>query len=192
MKIEYEATFVNIDKNKVRSMLKEAKAKLLKPEFIQKRTVFHFPSGHEVAEGWIRVRDEGDKITMSIKVIDGEKIEDQKEICVKVDNFNEAVLLLTTLGCVQKSYQETKRELWQLDGVEITIDEWPFLEPFVEVEGSSEIEVKAVSEKLGFKWGEAKFCDVSNLYSEKYTVTKDVINNHTPKIVFEMNNPFIK
>ena len=31
--------------------------------------------------------------------------------------------LLNTLGCQERAYQETKRELWKLDGVEITIDE---------------------------------------------------------------------
>ena len=111
-------------------------------------------------------------------------------ICLKVDNFDNAISLLVTIGCVQKSYQETRRELWILDGVEITIDEWPFLEPFVEIEGESEVEVGSVAEKIGFDWSQAKFCSVTNLYEEKYGVSKEVINNQTPKIVFEMANPF--
>lgn len=192
MKIEYEATFVNIDKEGMRERLKLAEAKLVKPEFMQKRVNFHFPTGHEVREGWIRVRDEGDKITMSIKVIDGNKIEDQKETCLIVDNFNEAITYLATLGCVQKAYQETKRELWIVDDVEVTIDEWPFLEPYVEVEGKSEEEVRQAAEKIGFNWSEAKFCGVTTLYSEKYKIPADVFNNHTPKIIFEMPNPFVK
>ena len=191
MKIEYEATFAKINKEEIRERLNQVPAKLVKPEFLQKRAVFRFPKGHEVAEGWIRVRNEGDKITMSVKVIDGDKIEDQKEVCLKVDNFEEAVSLLTAIGCVQKSYQETKRELWLLDGVEVTIDEWPFLEPFVEVEGKSEAKVKVVATKLGFNWNQAKFCSVTNLYEEKYGVSKEVINNQTPKIFFEMKNPFV-
>ena len=190
MKIEYEATFTKINKEEIREKLTGAGAELIKPEFLQRRAAFHFPKGHEVAEGWIRVRDEGDKITMSVKVVDGDKIEDQKEICLKVDNFDNAISLLVTIGCVQKSYQETRRELWILDGVEITIDEWPFLEPFVEIEGESEVEVGSVAEKIGFDWSQAKFCSVTNLYEEKYGVSKEVINNQTPKIVFEMANPF--
>ena len=100
--------------------------------------------------------------------------------------------MLTTLGCVQKAYQETKRELWTLDGVEITIDEWPFLEPFVEVEGESEECVMRVSRKLGFEWKDAKFCAVGTLYAEKYNLLETVINNDTSKIVFDMQNPFVK
>ncbi|MFH1170738.1 MAG: CYTH domain-containing protein [Candidatus Vogelbacteria bacterium] len=191
MKIEYEATFVKINKDEIRKRLVTAGAKLLKPEFLQKRATFHFPNGHEVNQGWVRVRDESDKITLSIKVIDGDKIENQKEICLKVDSFTEAISLLTTLGCVQKSYQESKRELWLLDGVEVMIDEWPFLEPFVEIEGPSEQAVKEVAEKIGFEWSDAKFCAVGTLYAEKYGITEDKINNQTPKIVFEMENPFV-
>lgn len=191
MDIEYEATFPNVDKESIREKLTRAGATLVRPEFLQKRTTFQFPSGHEVKGGWARVRDEGDRITMSVKVVDGSNITDQKESCLVIDNFAEGVELLTLLGCREKAYQETKRELWILDNVEITIDEWPFLEPFVEVEGKSEAAVKATAEKVGFQWSKAKFCVVGTLYSEKYNIPEDIINNHTPKIVFNMENPFV-
>lgn len=190
MKIEYEATFTNIDKGDVRSRLKEAGAELVKEEFLQKRTVFNLPKNNEIQGGWLRVRDEGDKITMSLKIVDGEKIEDQKEVCLVVDDYEQAELLLSTLGANKKAYQETKRELWVLDGVEVTIDTWPFLEPLVEVEGVTEEEVKSVSKKLGFEWNKAKFCAVDTLYSEKYDISTHRINNETPEILFEMKNPF--
>ena len=135
MNIEFEATFTNIDKDEMRAKLSSVGARLVRSEYMQKRFVFTLPKGHEIPGGWLRVRDEGDKITMSLKVISGNTIEDQKEICLTVNDFNEAVLFLESIGCVQKAYQESKRELWMLDDVEITIDEWPFLEPFVEVEG---------------------------------------------------------
>lgn len=192
MFIEYEATFTNISKDKVRKKLETAGAKLIKPEFLQKRTTFSLPAGNEIRGGWVRVRDEGDKITMSLKIIDGNRIQDQKEICIKVDSFQNACELLRTIGCVEKAFQETKRELWKLDEVEITIDEWPFLEPFVEIESTSEEAVKKIATKLGFEWDKAKFCAVGTIYSEKYKISEDVINNHTPKIVFEMSNPFVK
>ena len=43
MDIEYEATFINIGKDKIRTKLKKAGAKLIRPEFLQKRTVFNLP-----------------------------------------------------------------------------------------------------------------------------------------------------
>lgn len=192
MKVEYEATFTDIDKESTRTKLKDAGAILGRPEFLQKRVTFNLPDGVDMEGGWLRVRDEGDKITLSLKAVHGDGIESQKEILLTVNDFNEAAELLTTLGCKQKSYQETKRELWKLGDTEITIDEWPFLEPFVEIEGTSEKEVKSVSEQLGFNYQDALFCAVGTLYSKKYGIEEDIINNQTPKIVFDMENPFLK
>jgi len=191
MDIEYEATYLNIDKDQVRAQLKQAGAKLIRPEFLQKRFCYSLPKGHEIKGGWVRIRNEGDKITLSLKVIDGDNINDQRETILKIDNMEEAREFLKTLGCKEKAYQETKRELWKIDGVEITIDEWPFIEPCVEVEGNSEAEVEAVSKKLGFDYSQAKFCAIGKIYSEKYNIPQDLIDNKTPKLVFDMENPFV-
>lgn len=192
MEIEYEATFTNIDKKKMRATLKKAGAKLIKPEFMQKRVVFNLPSGHEVNGGWLRVRDESDKITMSLKIVDGKRIEDQKEVCLVVSSFSDAELFLTKIGCERKAYQESKRELWSLDDVEIMIDEWPFLEPLVEIEGKSERSVKDAAKKLGFDYNKAVFGSATTLYQEKYNLTTEYINNKVPSITFGGENPFVK
>ena len=86
---------------------------------------------------------------------------------------------------------ETKRELWKINGVDIMIDTWPFLETFIEIEGENEENVRHVSEKLNFNWKDAIFAPVSELYKRKYKISEDRINNNTPKIVFDMKNPFI-
>ena len=190
MDIEYEATFENIDKDEIRKKFKKAGAKLVRPKFLQKRIVFYLPNKQKHA--WLRVRNESGKNTMSLKIIDGDRIQDQKEICLNIDNFAKAVEFLTAIGCEKKGYQETKRELWKLDGVEITIDEWPFLEPFVEVEGKSEQNVKNVCAKIGLNYNKALFCAIGELYKRKYGVSLDYINNKVPKITFNSENPFIK
>lgn len=189
--IEYEAKFINIDKDSVRDGLKKIGAKLIKPEFLQKRIVFDLPEGYKTNGTWVRIRDESDKITMSFKSVDGDKIHNQKEICLKVDNFYEAENFLTAIGCKAKSYQENKREIWSSEGVEITIDEWPFLDLFVEIEGKSEEEVKLVAEKLGFDYSKAIFGATDIVVNMKYGIPLDVINK-IPKIIFDMKNPFLK
>lgn len=192
MKTEFEATFTNVSKDEVRDKLNLASAKLVRPEFLQRRYVFHLPKEHEAGrDGWARVRDEGDKITMSVKVVSGNKIDDQKESCLEVNDFEEARHFLSAIGCKEKGYQESKREIWMLDDVEITLDEWPFLEPFVEIEGKSEEEVKIAAEKLGFDYNKAQFCAVGKLYRMKYGFSEDVINSKTPRMVFDMENPFV-
>lgn len=192
MKTEYEATFLNIEKNEIRERLRKIGAELIKPEFLQRRVVFHLPEGHEIKGGWLRVRDESDKITMSLKIVDGNKIENQKEICLKINNFDEGVEFLDKIGCIKKAFQENKRELWMFDDVEITLDEWPFLEPYLEIEAKSEEKVEAVAQKLGMDYSKAMFCSVAPIYSKKYNIPEEVINNATPEITFSGENPFLK
>ena len=192
MPIEYEATFTNINKDEIRNKLKKIGAQLAKPESLFTRYVFNLPGGQENKDAWLRVRNEGDKITLSLKIVDGNKIKDQKEICLTVDNIDSAVNFLKTIGCQQKSYQETKREIWYYKDVEICIDEWPYLEPFVEVESDSEGKVKRVSELLGFDYNEALFCSATTLYKNKYNLPAEYIDQKIPRITFTEENPFLK
>jgi adenylate cyclase class 2 len=191
MQIEYEATFENINKDRMRERLKQVGAKLVRPEFKSRRVTLNLPAGHEIQNAWIRVRDNGKKVTQTLKIVANGKIENQQELEIEVENFEDTLEFLEKIGCRKKSYQETKREKWELDGVEVSIDEWPFLEPYVEVEGENEEEVKEASEKLGFDWDKALFCAVGYLYYRKYDLPEHYINNKVPKIVFDMENPFL-
>ena len=192
MDIEYEATFPNINKEEIRRKLESIGAVLERPEYLQRRVTFNPPA--ELADGkkWLRVRDEGDKITMSFKEVDGAKIENQKEICLTVSSFEQAVEFLQNVGCERKAYQESLRELWLLEGVEITIDTWPYLEPLVEIEGSSAGAVRGVCEKLGFDFSQAFFGSATTQYADKYGLSPDYINNEIPSITFAGPNPFVK
>lgn len=192
METEFEATFPDIKKDKIREELKERGAELIKPEFLQKRVAFDLPQEKNAPERWVRVRDEKDKITMSFKSVKDGNIEDQNEINLKIDNFEKGVEFLEEITGKRKAYQENKRELWELDEVEICIDEWPFLEPFVEIEGSSEPAVKKTAKKLDFDYSKACFCAVGRLYTKKYDLYEEVINSKVPKVVFDMENPFKK
>lgn len=192
MNIEYEATFPDIEKEEMRLMLEKAGATLKRAEFLQKRVIFSLPTGHEIIGGWARVRDERNKITMSLKIVDGDKIENQREICLTVDSFEQAELFLTTIGCRKKSYQETKRELWMMGDTEITIDEWPFLNPFLEIEGKSEEVVKRVTTKIGLDYTKALFGAVDIIYIHQYSHLTSERINKTSLIVFGGENPFLK
>lgn len=182
MQTEFEAAFLKVDKDLVRECLKQAGATLVYPESLFKRDVFDPPI--HVKGAWLRVRKEPDKITMSLKVVDGDKIEDQKEVELIINDYEQGVEFLKSIGAPHKSYQETKRELWRLNGVEITIDTWPGLNPLVEVEGESEATVKDVSEVLGFDYSQAHFGAVDVVYEAELGIPKKVINK-LPIITFE-------
>ncbi len=189
MEIEYEAKFLNIDKDEVRTRLRAAGATLERPEFFQKRWVFDLPGDRHSLHTFMRVRDEGDIVTMTWKHFAGDNIDDQKEIEVIVDDFEKAVEILTQIGCIARSYQENRRELWKLDDVEFMIDTWPYFEPYIEVESTSENAVRDAAQKAGFDWNSALFCGVSKLFQMKYG--EHMHMRHVPRIAFDMPNPFV-
>lgn len=184
MNIEYEATFTKIDKDQMRQKLKQAGATLIRPEFLMKRYCFLPPKFiHE--EAWLRVRDEGDKTTMALKIMEGKKITDQKEVELVIDDFQKGYEFLKALQCKQIAYQETKREIWHLNNVEITIDTWPGLQPVLEIEGPNEDSVKSVAEKLGFNWHNAIFFSIDEIYERELGIPREIINTQTPEITFK-------
>ncbi len=191
MNIEYEATFLNIDKDNIRKRLIEIGAKCKKQEFLQKRYIFNLPHDDSVGQ-WIRVRDESDKITMSWKQIVGKGMESQKEIELEIDSFENGVEFVKKIGCNLVSYQETKREIWSIDEVEIMIDTWPWLNTFIEIEASTEACVVEVAKMLDFDYEEAIFDSVDYIYSKEYGISREQICNHTPFITFDTVNPFKK
>lgn len=191
MKIEYEAKFLNIDKDKIREKLREVGARRIKPEFLQKRFNFHLPGNLREDKTWLRVRNEGDKTTLSLKKVDGKKIHNQKELCIEISDFETGIKILESIGCEVRMYQETKRETWQIDEVEITIDTWPFLEPFIEIESNSEARVKDVAEKLGMNYKTAVFGPVGKVYKMKYGIGPSFYEGKNQKLTFKNENPFL-
>lgn len=183
MDIEFEATFAGIDVDKIREKLRDANATLTKPETLMRRVVFRPPC--HIEGGWLRVRDEGNRITMSIKQVLGTEIDQQRETELVIDDFDSGVKFLESIGAEKKSYQETKRESWELEGAEIEIDTWPGLNPFVEIEAGSEKEVKRIAEALGFDYSQAIFGAADLIYDMELGIPPDVINNRTPKITFQ-------
>lgn len=178
MDLEIEATFTDIDKNEFRAKLKANHATLIQPEIMMRRTVF------DIGEhGFVRVRDEGKYITITYKVVEALTITGTKEINLKVDNYDSAVAFVEACGLKPKATQETLREKWELDGVEIDIDTWPWIPSTVDIEGPSTEAVTAVSEKLGFNMNDAHYGSIDEIYKLYYDVTNDDIN-YCPEIKF--------
>jgi adenylate cyclase, class 2 len=184
MQTELEAKFLDVDSEKIRAALEKSGAKLIHVERLMRRRNFDFPDRRLYhAGGWVRVRDEGDKTTLSYKLTVDDTLEGTKELCVTVDDFDKTSELLLAIGMYQKSYQETKRERWDFEGIEVTIDTWPWIPTFVEIEGGSEQRLKTVAAKLGLDWGKAVHGAVAPVYCLYYDVTVDEVNGW-PEIKF--------
>jgi adenylate cyclase class 2 len=181
METEIEAKFLDIDPKGIRGKLKELGAQLIYPEVLMKRKVFDHPTNKQ--GDWLRVRDEGDKITMSYKKVVDRTVHGTKEISIEVSDFDDACAILAATQLRLASYQETRREKWMLDGAEVTIDTWPWIPTFVEIEASSEEALRSAAAKLSLDWGSALYGSVEPAYQKYYKVTEKEIDSW-PEIVF--------
>lgn len=181
---EFEAKFSGVDVTALRQKLTDCGYLQTLPETLMKRKVLHVEGN---TYKWARVRDEGGKITATIKEVTKENdIEGVKEAEVTVNDFAAAVSLLEMAGFYVSSYQETKREVWRHGEVEVVIDHWPGLKPLAEIEAPSVEAVETASVLLGFNMADAMFGGVGVVYEKELGLSHEALNA-LPEITF--NNP---
>lgn len=193
MDTEFEAKFYPVDKDKYREKLKSIGAKLLYPERKMKRVIAShvanpiYPENH-----YLRIRDEGNGIIrMSIKITAEKtgKMSDQKETDVEVGDFEKTKEILESTGIKFNRYQETLREEWEFEGADITIDTWPGLETYSEIEADSEEHVEKIAKLLGLPWEEKLIMSAGDLYRKVYGLSHDEVSEKITDLTFE-NNTF--
>ena len=163
MHTEYEVRVLNIDKEKVLARLEEVKAEFQWDE-IQKRYVYDFIP--KVPNKWIRLRTNGKKSTLTIKNLVSSEIDGTQELEIEVDNFDRCNMILKELGYEPRGYQENRRRQYLLNGVEVDIDDWPYIPTYLEIEGPSEEAVYNVLDVLGYNKDEATSRDVEGIYKD--------------------------
>lgn len=178
MQTEIEAKWVNVDFEVIRQKLRELGATLVQPERLMTRQVFDYPDKRLQKVGaWVRVRNEGEKITLSYKRLESRTAHGMKEATVAIDDFDAACTILESIGLESYAYQETKRESWKLGRVEIELDIWPWIPGFVEIEAASEDELKKAAEQLGLDYADALHGSVEIAYQAVYDVTEEEIDS---------------
>lgn len=171
MNTEYECTLLEVNKEELEKRLFELGAKK-HWEHIQKRYTYDFIPKQE--NKWIRLRTNGKTSTLTIKeVFDKEIIGGTKELEIEVSDFDKTNLILQQLGYSFKNYQENRRTFYTLNNVEISIDKWPLIPEYVEIEGKSEEDVKKIIELLNLNYKITNL-DVTSIYEDIYGI--DVLN----------------
>lgn len=166
MKTEIEAKFLDVDFDDVRTKLKQAGAVCERPMRLMRRAIIQNEATGR--DGYLRLRDEGDRVTLTHKHFTSLSIDGAKEVEVIVSEFDGMRHILEAGGLKVISLQESKRETWQLGDTEIVLDEWPWLRPYIEIEAESESMIAAAAEKLGFDMAEAVYGDVMVAYRAQY------------------------
>ena len=165
---EYECTILEVDVNSFISKIEKMGAKKI-GEFNQKRYVYDFNPINK--NKWIRLRTDGKTSTLTIKeIVDKNEIDGTNEIEIEVSSFENANKILNELGYVARNYQENKRIKYTLDSVEIDIDFWPLIPPYVEIEGKNENDVKKMIERLKIDKNMITTLDVASIYNQIYNI----------------------
>lgn len=187
METEFEVKFYPVDKETIRKKLKSLGAQLVVAERKMRRVIFDKKVNPQIKGHYLRVRDEVNKIILSLKVHaeEGGKISDQKEVAVEVSDFEKTVEIIELAGLKQSNYQESLRETWEYQGVEITIDAWPKLQPIVEIEAESEKKVKEIAKKLGFDWNKRIFTSTLEIFAKAYNLSENEAWEKLNYITFE-------
>ena len=183
MKKEIEATYLSVGKDAVRKKLKAVGFVLRTSEYTMRRKTFDFSRIAPGRNKWGRVRQESDKVTMTVKEVLGSGINDTYEVELVVNDFDTASSFFVACGIPAKAFQENMREVWERNGVEVTIDTWPSLDPFVEIEAETEEIVRGVSEELGFDFERAVFGSIDLVYEKELGIPAATIIK-LPEITF--------
>lgn len=170
MNTEIEAKFLNVNKDAIREQLKALGAELVFAEKKFQRITFDNPE-LKAKNAWIRLRDEGGKITLALKMVsDPNSISGMKESSFEVKGWDEIVMFVESLGYMQKGQEENYREEWKLGDVVFDIDTWPLVNSWLEIEAPSEELVKEYAQKLGFDYSKAVFGSADIVYRDFYGI----------------------
>lgn len=193
MQNEIEVKFFPIDINEIVKNLQKIGAQQQTERLLMRRVVFDRSKNPDLKCTYARVRDEGDKITMSLKVnaTSSGDILDQKELQVSISSFKGGVDILEGVGLQKTSYQENYRTTWVFRNSEIVIDEWPALEPYIEIESQSVEELQEISALLALDFSTRLIVSTDELYAQKYGISKETALNLISHITFsEIPNEF--
>lgn len=146
MPVEFEAKVLGVEPVEMAGRIVAAGGRLVGDAWMR-RYVYDIVPGDR--SRWIRLRDSGSEITLTVKEIAHDGIDGTTEIEVTVGDFETTNELLKRMGHQPKSYQETHRTSFLLAGAQLEIDRWPLIPPYLEIEGESESQVLAVAATLG-------------------------------------------
>jgi len=162
MPLEYEYNFYNYNKKEVINKIKELGGKKI-GHYLFKIMVFIHPFKKEGT--YIRVRDEGHRVTMTYKFKDN-KSKFSKESEIIINNFDAAVNILFGIGCTKKYYYEKLREIWNLKKSEIAFDNAPGSPEDMEIESPTKKELDQIVKLLDIKQYLVEDNTILSIYDE--------------------------
>ncbi len=142
---EIELKVLDVNKEQLIKRLKALKARKLPVQNF--RRIIFFIKDDKKESVWLRLRTDGKKVTLTLKEQFGSGLTQTNEYETEVKDFK------TTAKILCKSfkrfvYEETTRIPYLYKGAEITIDKWPDIPWFMEIEGKSKDHVMQLYKEL--------------------------------------------
>ena len=167
--------YLDIDPQGVQSRLADLGAVKTSDGLIRQK-VYDYPDSRLNKEGaWVRIRDHRGKVTLAFKkrlgIREGKKGNDKgmEEVEVEVSDFEKTAMIFEGIGMKLKFYREKRRETYETDGVEIAIDYWPLIPPYLEIEGHGWKELNNMARDLGLNPAKKKIISAMQVF-EAYGV----------------------
>ena len=181
---EFEAKFLNIDITNVKNKLRENGAKQVHGPVKFYRVIFDRCKKTGDKPGFVRVRKEANKITMTTKIFNDKKFPEEREITIN-ESFEKGCEFLRAIGIEEKSYQETMREKWSHPLVhEVTFDIVPGLPIYMEIDCTSEENLNKFVSLLELDKSNMKYGSFDKTYTEYYDIPSVIIHK-TPSLTFK-------
>jgi len=168
MSLEYEYQYYKHDKSQIIPLLKSIGAKK-KGAFLFRVMVFKHPLNEP--NTYLRVRDEGHRITMTHKTNTNKEFPNENEIII--NDFDQGCQILLGIGAIQLFYYEKIREIWDHKDAEIVFDTAPGRPEIMEIESPTKAKLNKIAVKLGL---EPRSDPPVDLYKETYNITLNNIS----------------
>jgi adenylate cyclase, class 2 len=146
---ENEIMVLDVKKSQVVGKLKKLNAKPV-GKYHFKRIEFLLDGDAHGKHSWGRVRSDGKNTTITLKEMTGSgSFKSMEEYEIKTDNFENAVKVICKITKSKHiTYFENQRDAYQLGRTSVTIDKWPKIPYFVEIEAPSMKIAKQTYKKL--------------------------------------------
>ena len=191
---EFEAKFLDIDIESLYKKLKVLGGVKKQENTIFRRSVYNLC---DIKRGYVRVRDEGNKVTMTAKIYKDPKFPDEYEVEIK-DNFEKGRDFLENLNLKEKAYHETMRETWRVpfgkkkELCEIAIDRIPGLPLYIEVECKTEKDLNKSIKLLEMDKSKIGYGAYGKVFDIYYGISQIIMDNDVPSLTFNnIKNVFL-
>lgn len=150
---ELEVKYYIRDLEALRRRLQELEAREVQPRTHEVNLRFDTPQRRlSAALQVLRLRKDRDvRLTYKGPTEDHQGVRQRQEIEFAVSDFESAKIFLEALGFEVAMLYEKYRAAYELDGVEVSLDEMPFGN-FSELEGPDPGRIREVNRKLGLDW----------------------------------------